>query len=129
MANKTAAMATPDKHSIPGIVDPMLLTGKYTRQQIMDEVRRLRPDFKDPSAAVSNGLIRCHKRGEHPGLIEGERARHTGVKRGPSISTLADRFAKIDAWAERATAEVAEGFRRFEAFMAKPVPAVRRIWS
>jgi hypothetical protein len=125
---KAAAGPTNALPSIPGIVDPMLETGKYTRAEIMAKVRELRPDFKDPSAAVSNGFIRLRKQGKEGHLIEVERPRRAGRPTGPSQRTVADRHAKIDAWAARMDLEIAEGFAKRDKFMAQPRQPMRRIW-
>ncbi len=126
--------------SVPGIVDPMLLTGKYTRAQVMDEVRRLRPDFKDPSAAVSNGLIRLRKGNQAGGLVEVQRERKAKAPRAARTRTagnpdnrlpLADKLAKLDAWAACTTSEVEAGFKRLAAYRAKTAaePKHRQVWA
>lgn len=132
-------MKTEEKVSVVGIVDPMLLKGTFTRAEIMAEVRRLRPDFKDPSAAVSNGFRRQVHAGNHPALIEVERERKasapkTGRRKAKNPDArmpLADKLAKIDAWASRLDEEVHAGFRRLEKFRlaAAAEPKMRRVWA
>lgn len=128
---KAREPAKDGKASIPSIVDPMLLKGTYTRAEIMAEVRAKRPDFKDPSAAVSNGFRRVMAAGENPGLKEGERRRSTaGTKRGPSQTTIKDAIIKIDTWAQRTTDEVCTAFKRQAKEKAefKKRKKARRIW-
>ena len=124
--------------SIPGIVDPMLIKGTFTRAQIMDEVRRLRPDFKDPSAAVSNGMRRQQAAGNHPALVEIPRERKAPRPKSGKRTTrnpdarlpVVDRLAKLDAWAARVGDEVHAGFKRRDEFLAaaKLEPKHHRIW-
>lgn len=124
--------------SIPGIVDPMLLLGTFTRAQIMDKVRELRPDFKDPSAAVSNGFRRQVALGKHPALVEVYKERKArAVKSGKRTKAnpdgrmpLKDRLAKVDAWAARMDTEIMAGFAHCAAIRAKGAaePRMRRIW-
>ncbi len=131
-------MKTQELPSIPGIVDPMLVKGTFTRTQIMEEVRRLRPDFKDPSAAVSNGMRRQLALGNHPGLVEVHRERKVGAVKSGKRTTrnpdsrlpITDRLAKLDAWAERTTVEVVAGFKKLEDYKARSAgePRHRRIW-
>jgi|CXWL01.1.fsa_nt_gi sirohydrochlorin ferrochelatase len=121
--------------SIPGIVDPMLIKGTFTRVQIMDEVRRLRPDFKDPSAAVSNGFRRQVAAGNHPAIVEIPRERKApkapGVKRTRMAAPITDRLAKLDEWATRMNDEIGMGFKRLAAYKLAQAkePKLRRIWA
>jgi hypothetical protein len=127
MTTKTAAQVP-----IPSIVDPMIEQGIFTRAEIMAEVRRLRPDFKDPSAAVSNGFRRLVAAGKNACIKDsGEpRKSRAGVPRAPAESVVKKRIEKIDAWAARMNDEIGEGFRRLAAFQAKTAkePKLRRIW-
>ncbi len=140
---KTGKTSTPAPvlASVPGIVDPMLKTGKYTRAQIMDEVRRLRPDFKDPSAAVSNGLIRLRQSNAAGGLVEVPKERkpkaaNTGTRRRAGVvagarRNIADSLQKIDDWAARMTDEISAGFRRRDEYLAEMAlqPRHHRVWA
>lgn len=122
-------MKTEKQASVPGIVDPMVEAGTYTRAEIMAKVRELRPDFKDPSAAVSNGIIRMRNAGKNCILKEGERKAVVRGHAAPSARrAIANRFAKLDAWAARMDIEIAEGFARFRKYMDKPMPKYARIW-
>lgn len=123
-----------EKTSIKSIVDPMLLAAKYTRKEMMDEVRRLRPDFKDPSAAVSNAFRRLVAGGEHPGMKEVESVPR--AKRDPAAPkvlarrTIDARVAKLDAWASETSEWVAAGFKRIEQFKVECAkrPKLEKVW-
>lgn len=127
-----------EKPSITGIVDHMLIKGTFTRAEIMAEVARLRPDFKDPSAAVSNGMRRQLSLGNHPAIVEVYRERKAGTpkgskrtKRNPdSRLPLADKLAKVDAWAARMDLEISSGFKRLAEFKERAAkePRMRRVW-
>jgi hypothetical protein len=128
-----AAQSLPEKASIPGIVDPMLEAGTFTRQEIMAKVRELRPDFKDPSAAVSNGFRRLVAAGKYPALKDAGAPRvkrQPGAPRQASPAVLAERLAKVDAWAARMDVEISDGFAKRDRFLASRAaePKHRRVW-
>ena len=122
-----------NKISTSSIVDPMLEAGASTRAEIVAEVRRLRPDYKYPSAAVSNGFSRLVAAGKHPSTKDAgaRRERKSGVPRPVPESRIKERMAKIDAWAARMDQEIGDFFDRVRAFdiaRAKE-PKPRRIWA
>ena len=125
-------MKEQEKPSVPGIVDPMLMKGTYSRAEIMAEVRRLRPDFKDPSAAVSNGMRRCAGKGTVKDAPRERGSANMGtIGREASLDRwFKRRMAALDAWVERTDAEVSAGFRRLAEFQAVEAkrPRLHRVW-
>ncbi len=120
------------KLSAGDIAEPMLLKGTHTRIEIMAEVARLRPDFKDPSAAVSNRFRLLVQQGKNPGLKEGVRPVRDGAalvaaSRGASIKR---RLEQWDEYVKRNKEEVSNymaRLRKMDAEHAKQ-PRLRRVW-
>ena len=116
--------------SVSSIVDPLLMAGGKTREEIAGEIRRLRPDFKDPSAGISNRMRKLQEEGKNPSLAGSPvRARSSGASR--PASGLKARFAAIDAWAARGDELVAFWSRRLAELQAADSKrqAFRRIWA
>lgn len=125
------------KVSISSIADPLLLAGVSTRTQIMDQIRKLRPDFKDPSAGIANRFRALVHDGKHPGIVQTDRpAKVKGAVRVPRAAKAlspvdtASRLTKLNEWAARMDIEIAGGFKRLRDYQAKCAaePKLRRIW-
>ena len=113
------------KVSVWDISFRMLTEGKYTRKEIMDEIRKQRPDFKDPSACVSNQMSRMRKADKpftlkDAGVRKARKPKATGngEETGPRIP-LEEQRRRVLAWKERTTVEVAAGFKRVKDRQAK----------
>ena len=128
-----------EKISVKVILNPMLLAGTFTREEMIAELRKKRPDLASPSSTVSKRFMLLQAEGKQPAIKETARERKTaatpGTKRaaaaGPASSaSLKERLAKIDEWAARADEEIMAGFRRRDEFLAKAAkePKMRRIW-
>lgn len=129
-------MATQEKVLVASIVDPLLLAGGKTRKEIMEAVRAARPDFKDPSAAVSNAFRRLIQAGKNPSIVQTERsARAVKGRRPPALAAkaVADRIAKVEAWAARMDQEIHQSFVRLAennavAHLERRKNPVRAVW-
>ena len=90
--------------------------------EIMDEVARVRPDFKDPSAAVSNGLHRFRTNGLEGSIKEGDRKRKARGPRKLSPKEIESREERLERKRERVSAET-----RRDEFLARPLPKLKRV--
>ena len=115
------ARAASGKMSAGDVAEPMLLEGTHMRAEIMAAIAKARPDFKDPSAAVSNRFRDLVAQGKHPGLVEVDRPRRAKGKAGETpAATLAkrreQRLARLDKWAKETTDEVESNFAKLRKF-------------
>lgn len=64
-------MAGKAKASIAEVVDPMLLKGGHTRQEVMDALHAKRPDLKPSSlsAGVSHRMAALQEAGKYPCVL------------------------------------------------------------
>ena len=135
-----AAVAEDGKVSVKTILNGPLLAGTHTREQLIALLRAQRPDLKSPSSTVSKRMMLLQAEGKHPALIEvykpaSERKATGGQRRrtgNPDARLpLADKLAKLDAWAQRTTEEIQAGFKRLAAYQAKAAaePKHRRVWA
>lgn len=125
-------MKKPDMVSIASVVDPMLLAGSHSRQEIMDAIRTARPDYKYPSSAVTNRFIALVQAGKTPAVKAA--AAKGGIKaavEGRVRKVRSEQMAKIEAWASRMDKEVADGFVRFHQAVEhnKSEPKPRKVWA
>ena len=101
----------------------------------MAAIAAARPDFKDPSAAVSNCFRKLVAQGKHPGLVEVDRPRRAPGSAETPAATLAKRreqgLARLDKWAEETTDEVKAGFAKLRKFQADCAaqPKARKVWA
>lgn len=114
-----------DKVSVPGIVDVLLAKGTYTRKEIMAEVAKQRPDFKDPSAAVSNGMRRLQDKDQTGGIKEVPRAARASRSSSKSMFTKEDRIKREFV---RHRADFAVGAKRREDESKIQKPKMKRVW-
>jgi len=118
------------KASVREIVDPMLKTGKYTRAEICAEILKARPDYKDPSAAVSDGMIRLRDSGTEWSMKDTPRKpraeRREAIVMGPK-----GHMARFVVQMEQLRGLMHAGFQRREEEMQKinSMPKAKRIWA
>lgn len=131
-----AAKKEKEQKKVPAgdIAEPMLLAGTFTRAQIIEEIRRLRPDFKDPSAVISSRFRELVHAGKSPGLVEAARTTRQAASRLVEANSSRRREAKLarlEQWAKETTEAVSEGFAKLAEFQRKVAaqPKARKVWA
>ena len=120
------------KRTAGAIIEPLLLEGTHTREQIMAAITKERPELKSLTLAITKKFQAMEQAGQNPHLVEVDRPRHTAT--GQPIALLASRrkrrLDRLEQWAKETTDEVEAGFAKLKKFQSEVAaqPKARKVW-